>query len=730
MADYSDKTWQIVSIVTYSLSSAAMLVLNKLCALHYNQVFWISSCQMLFSVCFCALLVICKFPYGDFKASDMNGMIMYTFGFAVNIYSSNKCLQTENIETVLSFRCCASVFVLLVDSRMQNVRISPQALLSVLLMMGGALSYVLAENKGQIALVLSHNYTWPCIYTGSVVYSMIQGKSVSSSSNLNLLGMVLVSNALALSPMLAGAFMTREQMPGEKSWVAHLAIASSCAVGTAISFSGWWCRRQISATTYSVVGNMNKIATLLANIMIWKYHATPWGVCSLLISLTGGLVHDLPVRFLQAHTHRFARGVVVVIFCIVFWRMLLFSVGKVNSVAELSRLYNSRHNSTMRSVDNHSFPVQMLFRGNNVKNQSSGRGGPAPSTPLENATAQNQLQRVKHVLSKNTAGVRGAVVILAGARHDIWGLPSPWNGVACPRFCCLLHAVQSVDSRLNMRWGPYPIIVITANDSCTPSFQTLLDGNCSDGPSREEYTQQDKDLIRSWAPHSAVSFVSMELYSGAALEPGLEIKQFDRWNSNLDGGIGGKPIGYRAMCRLYSGRLQNHGMLRDFQYYMRLDDDSFFTSDLSFDPFVKMKTMKLQYAYRRQAQDSWGIKRMWELALPYMNAESLRNMRQMGMISGPEYTGAQPYNNFHVASVEMFQRPTWQRYMRDTERAFGFFKYRFGDANVHAIAMGMLLQPKEVDVWNNLPYAHNVNDLDSYPPSNWNAECKSHATKS
>jgi len=472
------------------------------------------------------------------------------------------------------------------------------------------------------------------------------------------------------------------------------------------------------------------IATLLANIMIWKYHATPWGICSLLISLTGGLVHDLPAHFFQTNTHRFPARVAVVIFWLVLWRALIFSDGKVNRAADLSRLYNLRPKSTVRLEDNHTFPVQVLFRGNNVKNQSSARGDPSPYTPPPKATPPNQLHRAKHVLSRNTSSVRGAVVILAGVRHDIWGLPSPWNGVACPRFCCLLHAVQNVDSRLNMRWGPYPIIVITANDSCTPSFQTSLDGNCSDGPSREEYTQQDKDLIRSWAPHSAVSFVSMELYSGAALEPGLEIKQFDRWNSNLDGGIGGRPIGYRAMCRLYSGRLQNHGMLRDFQYYMRLDDDSFFTSDLSFDPFVKMKTMKLQFAYRRQAQDSWGIKRMWELALPYMNAESLRNMRQMDMILGPEYTGAQPYNNFHVASVEMFQRPTWQRYMRDTERAFGFFKYRFGDANVHAIAMGMLLQPKEVDVWNNLPYAHNVNDLDSYPPSNWNAECKSHAAKS
>jgi len=220
-------------------------------------------------------------------------------------------------------------------------------------------------------------------------------------------------------------------------------------------------------------------------------------------------------------------------------------------------------------------------------------------------------------------------------------------------------------------------------------------------------------------------FVSLEMYSGAALEHGLQIKQFNRWNLNLDGGIGGRPLGYRAMCRLYSGRLQKSQFLSGFKYYMRLDDDSIFTSDLKFDPFMKMDTNKLKYAYRRKDHDTWGIVKMWDLASPYMNASSLQNMRQMGLISKSAYTGAQPYNNFHVASVQMFRHREWALYMRDVESSFGFFKYRFGDANIHAIAMGMLLQPKEVGVWGDLPYSHNTNDMPGYPPKIWKTQCMS-----
>jgi hypothetical protein len=218
---------------------------------------------------------------------------------------------------------------------------------------------------------------------------------------------------------------------------------------------------------------------------------------------------------------------------------------------------------------------------------------------------------------------------------------------------------------LNAHWGPYHIFIITL-----------------DAP----YSQEDRTLVQSWLKYSNVTFIAVDMYSNSALETEFNINQFKRWNLNLDGRIdGGNRRG--STCRLWSGHLQNLEFLNSFQYYMRLDDSSFFTGDLKTDPFGDMKHQGLQYAYYRQS------------------------------------SGSQTYNNFHVASVRMFRHPLWKRYMRDVQCERRFFNYRLGDANIHAIATGMLLQPKEVAVWGDLPYVHDVNDMNGYPPQNWKSEC-------
>ena len=45
---------------------------------------------------------------------------------------------------------------------------------------------------------------------------------------------------------------------------ALLAVALSCALGVCLSVSAFHCRRQLDATSYSVIGNMNKVLTVLA----------------------------------------------------------------------------------------------------------------------------------------------------------------------------------------------------------------------------------------------------------------------------------------------------------------------------------------------------------------------------------------------------------------------------------------------------------------------------------
>jgi GDP-mannose transporter len=53
----------------------------------------------------------------------------------------------------------------------------------------------------------------------------------------------------------------------------------------------------ISATSFSLVGNLCKVITILANIMIWDKHAGIEGTAALLLCLAaGGFYQQAPLR--------------------------------------------------------------------------------------------------------------------------------------------------------------------------------------------------------------------------------------------------------------------------------------------------------------------------------------------------------------------------------------------------------------------------------------------------
>ena len=52
-----------------------------------------------------------------------------------------------------------------------------------------------------------------------------------------------------------------------------VALATSCTLGVAMSYFAFKCRAAISATTFTVVGNCCKIATVIINVTIWDNHA-------------------------------------------------------------------------------------------------------------------------------------------------------------------------------------------------------------------------------------------------------------------------------------------------------------------------------------------------------------------------------------------------------------------------------------------------------------------------
>jgi hypothetical protein len=74
-------------------------------------------------------------------------------------------------------------------------------------------------------------------------------------------------------------------------------LLMGCAVGTGIGYSGWWCRGKVSATSFTLIGVINKCLTILVNFMMWDQHAPTAGIACLLLCLVGGsLYQQAPMR--------------------------------------------------------------------------------------------------------------------------------------------------------------------------------------------------------------------------------------------------------------------------------------------------------------------------------------------------------------------------------------------------------------------------------------------------
>eukprot|EP00996_Jenningsia_fusiforme_P003844 NODE_4645_length_781_cov_47.193989_g4301_i0.p1 GENE.NODE_4645_length_781_cov_47.193989_g4301_i0~~NODE_4645_length_781_cov_47.193989_g4301_i0.p1 ORF type:complete len:169 (+),score=31.81 NODE_4645_length_781_cov_47.193989_g4301_i0:58-507(+) len=125
---------------------------------------------------------------------------------------------------------------------------------------------------------------------------MCFGKQIVSSVKMqNTFGHVLYTNFLSLPPMLLfGLLVTHEHtLIGSMDISASSAalVLLSCLMGIGISYTGWQCRDVLSATSYTLVGVINKLIPVFVNALMWDKHASPGGIFFLLLCLLGGFLY-------------------------------------------------------------------------------------------------------------------------------------------------------------------------------------------------------------------------------------------------------------------------------------------------------------------------------------------------------------------------------------------------------------------------------------------------------
>ncbi|XP_042487725.1 GDP-mannose transporter GONST1-like [Macadamia integrifolia] len=145
-------------------------------------------------------------------------------------------------------------------------------------------------------------YMWQminCFLTASYSLTlrrvMDTAKQVTRSGNLNEFSMVLLNNILSLPLGILLIFVFNEvdflyNTPLLKMPMFWLVLTSSGLLGLAISFTSMWFLHQTGATTYSLVGSLNKIPLSIAGILIFNVQTNLENCASILFGLLAGVI--------------------------------------------------------------------------------------------------------------------------------------------------------------------------------------------------------------------------------------------------------------------------------------------------------------------------------------------------------------------------------------------------------------------------------------------------------
>ncbi|XP_057543753.1 GDP-mannose transporter GONST1 [Amaranthus tricolor] len=144
-------------------------------------------------------------------------------------------------------------------------------------------------------------YTWQiinCVLTASYSLTlrrvMDTAKQVTHSGNLNEFTMVLLNNTLSLPLGVLLIFTFNEvdylyETPLLKLPSFWLVMTLSGVLGLAISFTSMWFLHQTGATTYSLVGSLNKIPLSIAGIVLFHVPTSLQNFTSILFGLLAGV---------------------------------------------------------------------------------------------------------------------------------------------------------------------------------------------------------------------------------------------------------------------------------------------------------------------------------------------------------------------------------------------------------------------------------------------------------
>lgn len=178
-------------------------------------------------------------------------------------------------------------------------------------------------------------------------------------------------------------------------------------------------------------------------------------------------------------------------------------------------------------------------------------------------------------------------------------------------------------------------------------------------------------------------------------------------NGPIGFGHPGFDIGYRQMCRFFSGEIYRLDIMSKYKYYLRLDCDSQILSKLNFDIFCYFEQRHGYFGYIEaaiQVDDAKTCFGFYDTAMEFLKnrgsfADQVRNklwVKKNGLY----------YSNFEMGYLPWFTSEKYLSYYEHIDKSFGFLTNRWGDHIVKYFAVRSFLPKKRLIAVRGFIYKH------------------------
>ncbi|MCL7042032.1 hypothetical protein MKW94_019343 [Papaver nudicaule] len=294
-----DQNQALLSGLAYCISSCSMILINKCVLSSYDFNAGIS--LMLYQNLVSVVIVSTLSFFGLISTEPLTWKLVrvwlpVNFIFVGMLITSLFSLKYINVAMVTVLKNVTNVITALGEMYLFKKSHDSRVWAALFLMIVSAVS-------GGVTDISFHavGYTWQilnCFLTASYSLTlrrvMDTAKQVTKSGNLNEFTMVLLNNTLSLPLGLLLIFLFNEvdylfDTPLLRMPTFWLVMTSSGVLGLAISFTSMWFLHQTGATTYSLVGSLNKIPLSVAGILLFNVPTSFQNFTSILFGLLAGV---------------------------------------------------------------------------------------------------------------------------------------------------------------------------------------------------------------------------------------------------------------------------------------------------------------------------------------------------------------------------------------------------------------------------------------------------------